>query len=83
MTRPCDAVANNKLKSSVSKLESQNKEQEMKTERLEAQSRRDNLRFYFIPAITTNFLTVKYKILYQATSVMFSISPSSTSHKTQ
>ena len=28
----------NELKSSVSKLESQNKEQEMKTERLEAQS---------------------------------------------
>ena len=35
----------NELKASVSKLESQNKEQEMKTERLEAQSRRDNLRF--------------------------------------
>ena len=31
---------------SVSKFESQNKEQKMKTERLEAQYRRDNLRFY-------------------------------------
>ena len=29
----------------LSKLESQNKEQEMKTERLEVQSRHDNLRF--------------------------------------
>ena len=36
----------NELKSSVSKLESQNKEQEMKTERVEAQSLRGNLRFY-------------------------------------
>ena len=36
----------NELKASVSKLESQNKEQEMKTELLGAQSRRDNLRFY-------------------------------------
>ena len=35
----------NELKSTVSKLESQNKEQEMKTKRLEAQSRRENLRF--------------------------------------
>ena len=36
----------NKLKPCVSKLESQNKEKEMKTERLEALIRRDNLRFY-------------------------------------
>ena len=36
----------NEFKSSVPKLESQNKEQEMKTERLEAQSRRDNQWFY-------------------------------------
>ena len=35
----------NESKSSVSKFESQNKEHEMKTERLEVQSRRDNLRF--------------------------------------
>ena len=34
------------LKSSVSKLESQNKEQEMKTECLVAQSRHDNPQFY-------------------------------------
>ena len=34
------------FKSSVSKLESQNKEQEMKTEWLVAQSRRDNSQFY-------------------------------------
>ena len=36
----------NELKPCVSKLESQNKEKEMKTERLEALSQRDNLRFY-------------------------------------
>ena len=36
----------NELKSSVSKLGSQHKEREMKTELLEVQSRRDNLRFY-------------------------------------
>ena len=35
----------NELKSSVSKFESQNKEHEMETDRLEAQARRDNLRF--------------------------------------
>ena len=36
----------NELKSSLSKLESQNKELEMKTERLDVQSRPDNLWFY-------------------------------------
>ena len=36
----------NELKSSVSKLESQNKEKEIKRERLEGQSWRDTLRFY-------------------------------------
>ena len=36
----------NEFKSSVSKLESQNKEKEIKRERLEVQSRRDTLRFY-------------------------------------
>ena len=36
----------NELKSSVSKLEFENKQQEMKTERLEAQSRRESLLFY-------------------------------------
>ena len=36
----------NELKASESKLESQNKEQEMKTELLGEQSQRDNLRFY-------------------------------------
>ena len=36
----------NELESSVSKLESQNKEQDMKTESLEVQSRRDKLRIY-------------------------------------
>ena len=53
----------NELKSSVSNLESQNKEKDMKTEHLEAQSRRDNLRFMDSMIKVINFFCYLYFIV--------------------